>query len=106
MSKRRQVSDSKPCPRTDVDCPQGMVVKASVGFDLSKGELVPIKEIVGQGYGNIRAIKPLITPEDLWSALALGGGEPPKPDGTNDEEIAEWNRLMKLAQPALEGDTP
>lgn len=47
---------------------------------------------------------PRITPEDLWSALALAGGEPPEPDGTNDEEIAEWRRLMKLAEPGIPKD--
>ena len=46
-------------------------------------------------------VQKFITPEDLWAALALGGGEAPKPDGTNDEEIAEWARLMKLAEPGI-----
>lgn len=47
-------------------------------------------------WGAYRPPAPKVTPEDLWSALLLGGGEPPEADGTNDEAIAEWNRLYGL----------
>jgi hypothetical protein len=44
-----------------------------------------------------------ITPEDLWSALALAGGERPEPDGTNEDMIDEWDRLFAMCDPAKKG---
>lgn len=68
--------------------------------DLSEGDYEE-----GQGFIDLLP-KPAITPEDLRSALALSGGEPPKPDGTNQEEIDEWNRLTKLAESATSDRPP